>query len=76
MSQRRERGEVPWRFSEADRRSAWLASSSPASENLHMNGLMHSSNRRCYSITSSAVASNSAARAFMQFARRELRRRK
>jgi hypothetical protein len=26
---------VPWRFSDAGRRSAWLASWVPASENLH-----------------------------------------
>jgi hypothetical protein len=30
---------VPWRFSDAGRRSAWLASCVPASENLHNIGL-------------------------------------
>jgi hypothetical protein len=34
---------VPWRFSDAGRRSAWLASWVPASENLRRFGLMHRS---------------------------------
>jgi hypothetical protein len=53
-TERPSRDFVPWRFSDAGCRSAWLDRRTPASENLHMSRHMQCSKGASYSITSSA----------------------
>ena len=57
-TERPSRDFVPWRFSDAGCRSAWLDRRTPASENLRRTGLMHRSKTNSYSVTSSARESN------------------